>query len=136
MRELNPHVDLDRLKPGTTLLVPEAPDVKTGAGEPIDNNFFNAVAEEIAGGLKHQSQKMRTVLEARQAERDAMQSALKSAAVSRLVHSDRQLREQLKVADARGKADQKRAIEAEASLAEFRKLAVDEINRLKKIFNR
>jgi hypothetical protein len=92
------------------------------------------ISGEIDGGLKQRAERVRATLDELQSERDALSKVLRLAAVSRLVDSDRTLREQLDAADARSKAAMKDAKESEGALMELRSLAVEEVKRLEKLF--
>ena len=59
--------------------------------------------------------------------------ALKSAAAKRLVESDPLLQKQLAAAEARFKADQKRAAETQEQLDEVQKFALAEFEKLQKM---
>jgi hypothetical protein len=92
------------------------------------------ISGEIDGGLKQRAERARATLDELQSERDALSKVLRLAAVSRLVDSDRTLREQLDAADARSKAAMKDAKESEGALMELRSLAIEEVKRLEKLF--
>jgi hypothetical protein len=92
------------------------------------------ISGEIDGGLKQRAERVRATLDDLQSERDALSKVLRLAAVSRLVDSDRTLREQLDAADARSKAAMKDAKESEGALMELRSLGIEEVKRLEKLF--
>jgi hypothetical protein len=122
-------VKVEKAEKATTLR-----DLGGVGSDAVLRQSFADISGEIDGGLKQRAERTRATLDELQSERDALSKVLRLAAVSRLVDSDRTLREQLDAADARSKAAMKGAKESEAALGELRSLAVEEIKRLEKLF--
>ena len=134
VKALNPHLDFNKnLAAGSVLLIPDAGDVKAGAGTAIASDDVDAVIGDVDDGLEAARKRVRAGVTQREADRSTIVSALKSAPSKRLIESDPVLKKQIETADAQYKADQKRAAEVESQLAEVQKVAMDEFDRLRKM---
>lgn len=135
LKALNPHVDFQRLKAGTVLLVPDAADVKAGATTTVGGEEVRDFLEEIDSGIKAVVKHVRAGVERLDADRSAITSALKGAAARRVIDSDSILLKQLAAAGTQFKTDQKRAAEAQSQLADAHKLATKELAELQKLLD-
>ena len=118
-------------KPGTDL----PPDLKAAAGTAAGGEELQAFVDEVDSGITAATKRLRTGYERLDADRSAIAAALKGAVVKRVIESDPILKKQLQAAEAQFKADQKRATEAQALLAEAQKLATKELAALQKLLD-
>jgi hypothetical protein len=137
VKAFNPHVRFDRdLAPGTVLLIPDAADLKEGAGTAVTLGDINQVADDVAEGLKAMVGRTRAGLARMQADHAAVAAALKAAASKRLIDSDPELRKQLRAIEVRVKIDVTRATESASQLADLQELAGEELGKLRKLLTR
>ena len=124
VKALNPHIaDAQRLAKGTVLILPDAPELEPEVGEAIGGEALAELGDRLRDGLRDLDARARRVDEQRTADSDAVRDALKSTTAKRLIEGDPQLQKQLAAAQGNVKADQKRAAEMRAQLAEAAKLA-------------
>jgi hypothetical protein len=137
VKAFNPHVRFDReLAPGTVLLIPDATDLKEGAGIAVTLGDINQIAADVADGLKTTVGRTRAGLARMQADHAAVATALKAAGSKRLIDSDPELKKQLQAVEARVKTDVTRATESASQLADLQKLAEEELGKLRKLLTR
>jgi len=134
VRALNPQVeDFQKLAAGTVLILPDTPGIKAGAGTAPGADNLSDLASDLGSGLKAVNTRFASRIDDIKAERAAVTTVLKTAAVKRLVDSDPALSKQLAAADAEFKREQKRVAESETQLAEVQKTALTEFARLQKL---
>jgi hypothetical protein len=102
------------------------------AGLTIRDNLSD-LASDLGSGLKAVNSRFASRVDDIKADRAAVTTALKTAAVKRLVDGDPALSKQLTAADAEFKREQKRVEESEAQLAQVQKVALAEFARLQKL---
>lgn len=101
VKALNPHLNFDRPLPaGSVLLIPDAADVKAGAGAPVGSEALDALLSDIDAGLTAARRRVRAGVAQREADHAAIASALKPAASKRVIDSDPLLKTQLEAAEA------------------------------------
>jgi hypothetical protein len=131
VKALNPQIaDAQRLAAGTVLILPDAPELKPGAGQAAGGEVFSDLGDRLLAGLRDLEARHGRVVEQRAADHAAVRDALKSATAKRLIEGDPQLKEQLAAAEAQFKADQKQATEMGAQMAAAAKLAEAEFEKL------
>ena len=134
VKALNTHVDFDRdLAPGTTLLIPDAEDVRASVGTRVGTEAIDTVLGNLEAGLSAVMERTRTGLAQLEADHKAFASALKSAPAKRLIKRDPELQQQLQLADDAFKERRKRATEAQSELSEIATLGKAEFARLRKL---
>ena len=134
VRALNPQVeDFQKLAAGTVLILPDTPEIKAGAGTAPGADNLSDLASDLGSGLKAVNSRFASRVDDIKADRAAVTTALKTAAVKRLVDGDPALSKQLTAADAEFKREQKRVAESEAQLAQVQKVALAEFARLQKL---
>ena len=112
VKQLNPHVDFERIDAGTVLLLPDTPELNdTDSQSPAGNAFEDFVAH-TSEGFKAVAQRMRTSADALAADRAAVNAVLKTAAVKRQIESDPLLKKQLDEANSEFTDAQKKSQEA------------------------
>jgi len=124
VKALNPQIaDAQGLAAGTVLILPDAAELKPGAGEPAGAESLADLGALMRAGLRDLDARASRLDERLAADHAAVRDALKSATAKRLVEGDPLLQKQLAAAEAQFKADQKRAAEMRAQMAEAAKLA-------------
>jgi hypothetical protein len=132
LKRLNPHADLAALKPGTVLLVPEAPGFKTSASASPTAAAFGDFRKVVADAVAEAEASVKSGREARAAERARVTEALKGAVFRRLVDGDQTLRQQAAdAADSLGKSEEqdKQADETFSTAAKAAIAALDELGK-------
>ena len=132
LEALNPQFS-KRIPRGSVVILPEGSDIKAGAGSPVRRTNLDELAERFKIGTRETAKRAGARLESLTAERTAARDSLKSVVAKRLVESDPQLQKQLAAAEAHFKAEQKRAAEASAQLADDAKLVEGELAKLHKL---
>ena len=134
VKALNPQIaDAQTLAAGTVLILPDAPELNPGAGEPAGVESLADLGSRLRAGLRDLSARARQVDEQRAADHAAVRDAVKSAAAKRLIEGDPQLQQQLAAAEAQFKADQKLAAGMGAKMAAAAKLAEAEFAKLQNL---
>jgi uncharacterized phage infection (PIP) family protein YhgE len=131
---LNPHVkNFERLAAGTVLILPDAPDLKAGAGVAAGSEGLGDLLDEVSAGLQAITERVGAGFAQLETDYTAVTSALKSAASKRLVEGDPALKQQLESAVARYKEDRKRAADTGSQLKEARTQTIAELAQLQKL---
>jgi hypothetical protein len=134
IKALNAGVDFTRdLPANSVLLIPDAADLKPGAGTPVGAEQLDELLGDIEAGLKAVVTRASAAFKKAETDHAAIGAALKTAAARRIVDSDPQVKERLESADAQFKADQKRARDTQSQLADMQKLALNEFAQLRKM---
>jgi hypothetical protein len=133
LQALNPHVDLDRLETGATLLLPDdAPADNATTKAPTEDGFAGFVRQAEAG-LKLSGERLKQTADTLSAERSAVTTAAKSAAVKRLLDSDTVLRTQLQAATDDAAQEQKQAQQAGKTVETLQQVMASELAALGKL---
>lgn len=127
---LNPHIDLNRLEPGTVVLLPDA---ASDTGESVTGAVFDSLADNVRRGLKTALARVRTGLADAEASRKEATSAFKTAAFKKALEGDAELKAQAAEVDERFKADQARAKSSLESLSALEDMVSTELERLGKL---
>jgi len=134
IRELNPHVDFQRLESGTVLLLPETAELRAGAGESVGGEAFDGFVGEVHVGLENSGDRIKQGYARIADDRKAVSAALRSAAMKRVVEGDPTLKAQLESADAALREEVRRGTEAQEALAKAQAAALQELADLKRLF--
>lgn len=134
IRSLNTHLDFDRdLPAGAVLLIPDAADLKAGAGTAAGSAELDEFLADAADALKAIAARVTAGFRQAKADQAAIGAALKSAPARRLVDSDPQVSAALESAAAQFEADQKRAKDIQSQVAVLQEQAPAEFERLRKL---
>ncbi len=87
IRRLNPHVDPERIKVGTILVIPDSPDLKVAAGERVAAAPWSAFKSVVETVLEDAARSATSRLEARAAERANATKILNSAAFKKALRA-------------------------------------------------
>lgn len=116
LQRLNPHVDFNRIEPGTVLLVTEQPGLREGESASVGGEAFEAFSEQVRAVLEATASRVRSGHEARLAQQKDVAAVLKSPALKKLLESDPDLKKELDAALQVFKDDQRAAKESEKLL--------------------
>lgn len=121
VQQLNPHVDFQRIEAGTVLLLPDTPELKDTDSQSLAGDTFEDFITDTSEGFKAVTQRMRNNAETLDADRAAVNAAVKSAVVKRLIQSDPLLKKQIDEASSRFSDEQNKMQEAALLLAAMQK---------------
>ncbi|MBB4842908.1 hypothetical protein HNP55_001423 [Paucibacter oligotrophus] len=130
-QKLNPHLDLNKLAPGSVLLLPDSAEL--GDGKALATDSWDDFQARATSSLSALNQRARSQVETLKTERQGLTTLFKSAALKRLQDADPALKKQLDAAGEQASADQKAAETAAAQLEEMQKLLGGELGRLGKL---
>jgi hypothetical protein len=134
---LNPHLaNLDKLAPGTVVLLPDSPELKAGAGTALGTDNLIDLVSDVTKGVKAAGTRASSKFESIAADHAAVAKALKTEAVKKIVDGDPLLKQKLAAAEATFKAEQKREKEARAAFEDIQSFAVEAFEKLSKQFDR
>lgn len=135
LKALNPHVDFNRIKAGTVLLLPDTLDVKAGAEDArsIGSDALGDLIKRTEEGFKTAAERVHRAAETLAADRAAVTSALGAAVVKRHVESDPLLKKQLEDADQASEAEQKAIREAAEHVVAMQEAVSVELAELAKL---
>ena len=129
LKVLNPHLDLDRLEPGTVLLVPDGVD----DADSVAGAVFDGLAGDVKEGIKAATLRFRDTQAKTEALSKDVSAILKSAAFKRTLEGDAELKKQADAAETRFKADQVSGKQTEESLTALEQLVNEELAALGKL---
>lgn len=135
LKALNPHVDFNRIEPGTVLLLPDTPDMDAGdkdtrspAGDALDD-----LVRHVKDGFQAAAARAASAGDDLAADRGAIAAAAKTAAFRRLVESDPLLKKQLDEAGEASDAELKKIREAAKQVEAMGMAAADELAALRRL---
>lgn len=124
LQKLNPHVDFDRIAPGTVLLLPDDPALAADAGFAPDADAFQSLSKDLTRSLDTASTQIKARLAQNTADQKALVTALKVRGIAAQIAADPDLSSQVKAAAERsadvarkGAADQKALDVARSDMA-------------------
>jgi hypothetical protein len=133
LKELNPHVDPEKIPAGTVLLVPDAPAFKASASSstqvvPLDDfgALVTGALDDLAEGLKNDAA-------TRAAERSDLASVLKGPALKRVIGDDKDLAQQVADAQKAITAEEKDDKQAQETLVSMSKAALAALSQVGKL---
>lgn len=131
LQALNPHLDLQRLVPGSVLIWPA--DAADEDSESVSGNVFDSFAADVRAGLRAATTRVRSGLARQEDQRKEAAAVFRSAAFKRAVETDAELRQQASAADNRAKLLQARAREIDAALLALDRTADEGLAALAKV---
>jgi hypothetical protein len=135
LQAANPHVDLKNLRAGTVLFVPEEPGLKASASVSVPGAAFSDFQQMIRSALSQAAENMKSANAARDHDLAAVTAAIKSAAVRRIIDSDRELAKQVADDTKALEQDQEQAKQAEQTLAQASRAALATLAEVGKRFS-
>jgi hypothetical protein len=133
LKALNPHANLEELKAGTVLFVPDAPGFKSSAATSAQAVPLEEFRALLSNALGDAARNVRSANAARASERADVAAILKSAAFKRLAGSDRELAQQAEDAQKAMKNEETQDKQAEESIAVVGKAALAALAQIGKI---
>lgn len=119
LRRANPALNLDRLSPGTVVIIPpEVPGMRPAAGSDPAGEALDDLTARVGEGLTALREGFDTAGERRHVERDLANALFDSEVVQRLAHGDRLLGENIAAVVHTLDADEAQADEQRAALDE------------------
>ncbi|HEV2517991.1 MAG TPA: hypothetical protein VGV07_22255 [Devosia sp.] len=97
LKRLNPHLDLDKLQPGTVVFVPDAPGFKPSASVSSEAEVFDDFRKLVTDGLAQAEAGLKAGIGRRADERKETAAGIKAA--RRIVANDPEVLKQLDLAD-------------------------------------
>lgn len=129
LKAMNPHLDLDRLEPGTVLLVPDGVE----GAESVAGDAFDGLAGDLKEGLKAVKARVQHTRTRSESLQKDVSAILKSAAFKRAMEGDAELKAQAEAAELRLKAKRSTGKQTEESLSALEKLVDEELAVLAKL---
>jgi hypothetical protein len=124
LQKLNPHIDFDRITPGTVLLLPDDPEVDSAAGFSASGDAFQSLSDDLVRALDVTHSQIKTRLAQNVADSKTLATALKVRTIAAQIAADPELTAQVRAATTRsadvarqGAADQKALDDAKRDMA-------------------
>jgi hypothetical protein len=133
LKTLNPHADMEKLRAGTVLFVPDSPGFKVSAGPSAQKTLLDDLRTLVTGALDNAARNMKSGNATRATERADVTAILKSAAFKRIVGTDKDLAQQADDAQkamANEKGQDKQAEEALATISKAALAALTQMSKL------
>lgn len=131
LQALNPHLDLQRVVPGSVLIWPS--DAADEDSESVSGNAFDSFAADVRAGLKAATSRVRAGLARQEDERKETAAVFRSAAFKKAIETDAELKQQATAADSRAKALQAKAKDIDAALLALDRTADQGLAALAKV---
>jgi hypothetical protein len=133
LKTLNPHADLEKLRAGTVLFVPDSPGFKASAGTSAQASALDDFRTLVAGALSDAARNMKSGNATRATERADVTAILKSAAFKRIVGTDKDLAQQADDAQKAMATEEGQDKQAEEALATISKAALAALTQMGKL---
>lgn len=135
LKALNPHVDFNRIEPGTVLLLPDTPDIRADDKDSHspDGDAFDDLVRHVDNGFQAVAARVAKAGDDLSADHGAIAAAAKTAAFKRLVNSDPLLKKQLDEAGEASNTELKKVQEAAKQVEALRKAAGEELAALRQL---
>lgn len=133
LKRFNPHLDLEKLTPGTVVLVPDNPGFKVSATDSTQSTPLEDFRKQASTALNDATSRLKTGFETRRAERAEISAFLKSAVFKRLTAGDELLVKQAEEANAALAAEEEQDKKALESFDATAKSALAALGQFSKI---
>lgn len=133
LQELNPHLNLNDLRAGAVVLVPDSPNFKASEGDIVGSGTFDDFQQFVRSSLSDASERLKSGNAARAGERADITAILKTAAFKRVLESDADLKQQVAEAIKGFKDEQTQADQDEKAVAAASKATLDVLAGLSKL---
>jgi len=133
LEDLNPHLNLNDLRAGAVVLVPDTPNFKAAEGEIVGGGTFEDFQQFVRSSLADAVGRLKTGNAARATERADIAALLKTAAFKRVLESDADVKQQVAAATKDFKDEQQQADEDEKTVAAAAKTATAQLAELGKV---
>ena len=133
LRALNPHADLDKLKAGTVIFIPDLPQFKPSAAISTQATLVDDFSKLVSDALQSTREQIRLANAERASERRSVGAALKGAALKKIIGSDKDAAAQVEAAQ-KGMADEdKQDRQTEEAFAAMSKAALEALAQMSKL---
>jgi hypothetical protein len=133
LQELNPHLDINNIKAGTVILIPDAPNFNATEGDPVGSSTFDDFQQLVKTGLSDATARLRAGDAQRAADRSDVTALMKSAAFKKVLDGDADLKQQLADATKGYKDEQTQEDQDDAAVAAAAKAILAELADLAKV---
>jgi hypothetical protein len=130
LQDLNPHLDLNNVRAGTVILVPDTPNFKASEGDAVGSGTFDDFQQFVRTSLADASERLKAGDDAQAADRADITALLKTAAFKRALESDADLKQQVADATKGFKDEQAQADQDEKAVAAAAKVALAQLAQL------
>lgn len=133
LRNLNPHVEFERIKPGTVLVIPDAPGFRSDESTSVAGEAFEDLRAHLLASLEAAGDRARGGFDALQAQQKDVLGVLKSKILGRVIGTDPDLVEQVEAAKQGFARDQQDAKTADRTLKLLIKQSAAELAAIAKL---
>lgn len=133
LRVLNPHADLDKLKAGTVIFVPDLPQFKPSAATSTQASLVDDFRKLVSEALQSTAEKVKLANAERAKERGSVGAVLKSAALKKIIGSDKDVAQQVDGAQKAMADEEKQDSQTEEALAAMSKAALEALAQMSKL---
>jgi len=130
LQDLNPHLDLNKLRAGAVLLIPDAPNFQVSVGDPVGAGTFDDFQQFVRSSLADAADRLKSGNAARAAERADIAALLKTAAFKRTLESNAVVKQQVAEAIKGFRDEQQQADQDEKAVAAAAKATLDQLSQL------
>jgi hypothetical protein len=130
LKNLNPHIDFKNIKPGSVVLLPEAPAFDDAESSPVSGGALAALRERLQASIDATLSRVRENNEALLAEQKEVTSLFRLAAVKRALEADAELQPQIELAQRVFKEDQQQARDVDKTMQALQEQATAELDAL------
>ncbi len=133
LRALNPHADLDKLKAGTVIFIPDVPQFKPSAATSTQADLVDDFRKLVSDALQSTTEKVRLANAERASERRSVGAVLKGAALKKIVGSDKDAAAQVDAAQKAMADEEKQDKQTEEAFAAMSKAALEALAQVSKL---
>jgi hypothetical protein len=133
LRALNPHADLDKLKAGTVIFVPDLPQFKPSAATSTQAGLVDDFQKLVAEALDTTAQKIKLASAERATERAEVGAVLKGAALRKIIGADKDVALQVDGAQKAMANEEKQDKQSQESFATMSKAALEALAQISKL---
>jgi hypothetical protein len=133
LRALNPHADLDRLKAGTVIFIPDLPQFKTSAATSAQAGLVKEFQELVSEGLNDTAREVEQGNAARVTERAELGAILKGDALRKIAASNKEVAQRVSDAQKAMTNEEEQDKQAQEDLAAISKAAIAALAQISKL---
>ena len=130
LKNLNPHVDLKKIEPGTVLLIPDGPRFRNVESVSVTGAAFNALSEQMLASVDASASRLRAGFDALLTEQKEVVGVLQLDPVQQAIKAESQLASQIDAATLVFKQDDKLAKDAEKVMQTLKEQVAAELASL------
>jgi len=132
LKNLNPHVDFEKIEPGTVLLIPDVPGLRGAAGSSVTGDAFDELREQVLASVKAAGARVSRGYDARLNEQKEVAALLKADGLKRALKAAPELMPQIDAAMQVFEQDQQQAKAADETLKALQQQTTAELAQLAK----